>query len=402
MSPQKTASKLLLIYAIIIIISIAGNFFFIDNSDNSLSGAAVFTLSIATSTLTHEVLAFNFIPSISHILFKILIIQLAGLLFNTTLFWQCRQIFGNTLDRLSGFRDAFMTTFWITLISQAFLVVFFIYSIPASEVPEGRKIWAALATATGSFHLGGIPFYDSFFSKRFLEQNFVVQLGITGGITLGSLGIFVIHELFSIPKLRQRLADTSIDWSFITKVSVLVGGSAIVLSSILYWFMEKDRLLAGKNITESAIATVYEVSTIRGFGVNLYDPVKTEPLTSFVSIILTGPFSNGGGLTLLVIIVFAFLFKSIKKSTEVRISGRLLWKLSIISGIILTLASFGILLGTISLPQVIPTFTNNSVAISPDITWDSGLLLSWLMLTGKLAFVVAAFRLISLAGKLRA
>jgi len=399
MSPQKIATRLLLVYALIVVLSIAGNFIFFHNSSKTLSDAAVFTLSIATSTLTHEVLAINFIPSIAHILFSILIIQVTGLLFNTTLFWQCRQMFGNTSEKQSGFGDAFINTFWITLISQALLMVFFFYSIPASEVPEGRKILAALATASGSFHLGGIPFYDSLFSKTFLEQNFVVQLGITGGITLGSLGIFVIHELFSIPKPRQRLADTSIDWSFITKVSVFVGGAAIFISSLLYWFMEKDRLLAGKNITESAIATVYEVSTIRGFGVSLFNPDKTEPLTSFVSMALAGPFSNGGGLTLLIFVAFAYLFKSSRKAAEIRIGGRILWKLSIISGIILTFASFSILLGAISLTQIIPAFTGNSITISPDITWGASLWLSLLMFTGKLAFVMAAFWLISLTEK---
>ncbi len=211
-----------------------------------------------------------------------------------------------------------------------------------------------------------------------------------------------MHELFSIRRLRQRLADNSIDWSFITKASVFIGGAAIVISSLLYWLMEKDRLLSGKNITESAIAAVYEVSAARGFGVSIFDAGKTEPFTSFVSMALTGPFSNGGGLTLLIFVVMAFVFKSGSQSMEVRITGRLLWMMFIISGISLLLGTLGYLTDTISSTQLISAFTGNSVMISTDITLLSGLWLSWLMVTGKLAFIVAGFWFIISNGKSKA
>ncbi len=391
MSPQKIAVRLVLVYLLIILISAAGNYLFHHNSGNNLSPGAVFVSSIAPSTLTHGVLANNSIPSISNILFVILILQLTGLLFNTTLFWLCRQIFGDTSEEKSSFRDAFITTFWITLICQSLLIVFFLYSIPVSEVPEGRKIWAVIALSAGSFHLAGIPFYNSFFSNTFLGQNFIVQLGITGGITLGSMGIYVLHELFSIRRLRQRLADTSIDWSFITKVSVFIGGVVIAISSLLFWLMEKDQLLSGKNITESAIAAVYEVSAARGFGVSIFDEGKTEPLTSFVSMALAGPFSNGGGLTLLILVALVFVYKSGRKSMELRQMGRFFRMLIIISGISLMVYSVGLLFGSLSFPQIIPTFTGNSVSISAEISWSSAVWLSWLMVTGKTEFILAGF-----------
>jgi hypothetical protein len=269
--------------------------------------------------------------------------------------------------------------------------VFFLYSIPVSEVPEGRKIWAVIALSAGSFHLAGIPFYNSFFSNTFLGQNFIVQLGITGGITLGSMGIYVLHELFSIRRLRQRLADTSIDWSFITKVSVFIGGVVIAISSLLFWLMEKDQLLSGKNITESAIAAVYEVSAARGFGVSIFDEGKTEPLTSFVSMALAGPFSNGGGLTLLILVALVFVYKSGRKSMELRQMGRFFRMLIIISGISLIVSSVGLLFGSLSSPQIIPTFTGNAVSISAEIPWSSAVWLSWLMVTGKTEFILAGF-----------
>jgi hypothetical protein len=399
MSHQQIALRLFLVYGLLIAISIVGSFLFLQNTGNSFSLAALFVSAIATSTLTHGVLTINFIPSIPHIVFIILMHQAIGLLFNATLFWQCRQIFGEASEKRTGFGDAFTTTIWITLISQILLIMFFLYSIPVSEIPEGRKIWAAIAVASGAFHLSGIPFYNSFFTNTFLEQNFIFQIGIAGGITLGNLGIFVIHELFSIKRLRQRLADTSIDWTFITKVGVFIGGVAIITSSLLYWLMEKDRLLSGKNITESAIAAVYEVSSVRGFGVSIFDEGKTEPLTSVVSMALAGPFSNGGGLTLLIFVALAFIFKSGRTLSEIKIAGRLLSIIIAISGISLLLATLGYLTGSNELAPMISAFTGNSVIVSPDITLHSGVWLSWLMLTGKLAPVVAAFWIIGFTGK---
>lgn len=307
-------------------------------------------------------------------------------------------LFGDSVEKKIGFRDAGITTFWITMIVQLLLIMFFLYSVPATEVYEGRKILAAIALASGSFHLAGIPFYNSFFTGNMLELNFVVQLGIIGAVTLSSLGIFVLHELFSPRRLRQRLADPSIDWSFFAKVSVFVGGVAIVVSSMLYWMLEKEQLLVGKNITESAIATVYEVSVLRGFGVSMFEERNSEPLASAISMVLAGPFSNGSGLTLLVFVALAFVSTYGRKSAVNGISGRLMWKLMILTAISLTVAAFGVLSGAISFAQIVPAFTGNSVDINPDMGWGSVFWFSWLMLSGKLSLVVAAFWLMWMVG----
>ncbi len=76
---------------------------------------------------------------------------------------------------------------------------------------------------------------------------------------------------------------------------------------------------------------------------------------------------------------------------ELRQMGRFFRMLIIISGISLMVYSVGLLFGSLSFPQIIPTFTGNSVSISAEISWSSAVWLSWLMVTGKTEFILAGF-----------
>ena len=390
--PKGTAIRFFVIFSIILFLTVAGNFFFLSDSTNSLSPGAITLISFTTATLTQSNFNLNSDPSIEYILFVILITQFVGLLFNGTLFWLCRQIFGSSSEKKLSVRDAFAKALWISLIIQALLFVFFIYSVPVSDLNTGNKLISSLVLATGSFELAGIPFLESMFSNGFLERNYVVQLGIIGGVTLGNLGFYVIYELFSLQRLRQRYEDPTKDWSFITKLCVFAGGIGIILLSLVYWTQEKERLLLDKNITESAIASIYEITSARGFGVSLFTESNTmNILKTVVATLLTGPFSNSGGLTLLVFGGFALFFKIKRKSFEFTQANRLLLFIVLYTAVGILIAWSISFLGSINWTQIVPAFTGNSVTIPLDIKWNSSISISLILLFGKLVFVSAAF-----------
>ncbi len=395
MLSRQTTKNVFLLYGLILVISLAGSFIFLSGAPISAAGTTLY--GIANATLTHSFFQLNSSPSHSHFFFTLITALTAGLLLNTVLLWLCRQLLGSDTDKSLNLKNAFNTTLAITTICMVLLLIFFVYSVPIQAVANGHKWRACLSLTVGSFHLAGIPFYSSFFESGYLESNFVIQLGITAGVTLGNLGIFVLHELFSPLRLRQRLADPSIDWSIVTKVSVFAGVIGVAATSACFYIMERERLLAGKNIMEMAFASVYEMTAARGFGVSLFATSNSsaELLKNLSALFLTGPFSIGGGLTLLLFSAIFFLRAKEQKSADVRAASLLNTTLLIVFTISILIALPAVLVSATSVQEIIPAYTGNSSLIASESTWGSVVIHGALMIVGKLALIAASFSVLS-------
>lgn len=392
MNSSKTAKHALFIYGLILAFSIAGSFIFQSVGAGIVSEAAL--EGIANATLTHSVFQVNETPSQANFIFVLTIILATGIVMNTVLLWLCRQLLGVNSDRSLHLKNALSTTLAITVICLTLLMAFFMYSVPEKAVIHGHKWLACLSLSVGSFHLAGVPFYSSLFDPGFLGSNFIVQLGIIGGVNLGNLGMFVIVELFSPVRLRQRLADPSIDWTSVTKLSVFAGAIGVGVLSALYFFMEHDQLLAGKNITEMAIASTYEITSARGFGVSLFPTggSTTALLKNIAATLLAGPFSLGGGLTLLVFSPILFLKSKNPELVSVLLVNK---NLLIITAISILVGLLGVLLVLNTAHEIIPLFTCSNSYIATDPSIGSTIIISIIMITGNTALPVAAYAVLN-------
>ena len=306
----------LMIYLSIMAISVIGNLYGI-RPNFSTSNTWIYSISLAT--LTHLNTGIMPLPvSNSFYIFSLLITQISGLLVMTMLLWLCWQLFGNLPEKSFPLTKALRYTFIFSLIIELILFGFFLYSIPKELTNDSlnQKILASLSLAVNSFNNSGFTLWSHYLKENVLSTNFMVQVGIIAGSTLGNLGIFVIIELFSPLKLRQRLNNPSVDWTFITKLSFFGSAAIMILFVVIYHLFGNQDFLLNKNILETISYILLEGANARGFGFDLsIDPLfKTEILRTAYSFFGAGPFSSGGGIGLL---FFVFAYALIKGKNNV-------------------------------------------------------------------------------------
>lgn len=386
----------LFIYLGLILLSFSiHQLFFPEVMDSMPNFSAVVALSSLTQINSANL--FESLPPVSYLVFSLIITQVSGIVLLSYLFWYCQNIFGTKKERVAGLSNAFKLTIKISLISETLLFLLFVYSIPKelTDYSVHKKIIAALSLAVNSFNNAGSA---HLFTPAILEQNFILQIGIIGGSTLGSLGIFVIYELLSPIKLRERLNDPSIDWSFITKISVFGTAFVLLFGSISFYFIEFNNFLAGKNLMESVIASIFEISSTRGFGFYLTENTSSSVLKSLISLIGSGPFSTGGGLTLLGLMwIYSITRKGSTKSIHFTLTNSIIknfliysfFTFSITTTILLIIDSDTTVYNTFI--NQFELFTTNRLTITTSANLPIDLIKGITIITGRIGFIMACF-----------
>lgn len=368
------------------------------------STSSAFNYSVALASLTQingDIVNSNISTSFS--LYSILISQLAGIIFLSYLLWLYRNLFGSQTEKKLNFGSALRLTILITFLSEIVLFIFFLYAIPIelTDLSFQKKVIAAISLAVGSFTNSGFSTLAYYFKSEVISQNFVLQIGIIAGAFLGNLGIFVVYELLSPIKLRERLANPDIDWSFITKISVYGGILILALGSGIFYVIESNGFLSDKNIIESVIASIYEISSARAFGNSLSETIDSpgsNALKLFISAIGSGPFSTGGGLTLLSLYwIFSLVTTKDQKSIHSKISNSVFKYLLIYSIIIFCLPTIYMIVlkyqsNTVDLLlDQANLFVSNHSIVDSDSDWSVILAKSITNISGRVGFILVCF-----------
>lgn len=383
------------IYLGLIFLSFSIHQLFFSEANPSLQN---FSTAVAGSSLTqiNRTQLNDSLPS-AYLVFSLILTQVSGIVLLSYLLWYYRRLFGTTTEKDAGLKSAFKLTMIISLLSETLLFLFFMYSIPAelSDFSVHKKIIAALSLAINSFNNAGGA---QVFTPAILEQHFILQIGIIGGSTLGSLGIFVIYELFSPIKLRERLNDPFIDWSYITKISVYGTTLILLLGSASFYFIESGNFLAGKNLIESVIASVYEISSARGFGFYLTDSSVTSVLKLLVSAVGSSPFSPGGGLTLLSLMwIYSSIWNTSINSSHIIIANSIIKNLITYSVITFSIPTILLLIidsdatAYTTLISQFELFSTNHLWITTSSNWLIDLIKGSTLIAGRIGFVTACY-----------
>ena len=309
-------------YGFLILICFLGCILFFPEAFISLDTESILSYAVSVTSLTHTNIPIVGNSNVRLIIFSVFVTQISGILFLTYLLFYCWQLFGSTAEKKYTFSKALTSTIAVSLVVEVGLFLFFMYGIPKGITDDSlnNKVLAALSLAINSFNNAGFSWWPQVIDHGFLAQNFIIQIGIIGGSVLGSLGVFVIYDLFSPKKLRERLNDSNLDWSFISKVS-LFGASFILISgSLSYYIIESHRLLLESNLIESVFASIYEICSSRGFGLSLFENSEygtTNNLRTAISILGGGPFSTACGLTVMMFAGFILIFQKKDQKTAV-------------------------------------------------------------------------------------
>lgn len=365
-------------------------------ADKSANGIWLF--SVCQVTLTHFSFEAAGDASVLFMLFSILTSQASGLTFYTVLLWLFHQLFTDRKKAPFSLKKALCTTLLVSAICETALFAFFFYGIPG-ELTGGdmlQKLLASLTLAVNSFNNAGFSLEPLFFQSGVVQNNFMIQIGIIGGALLGGLGIFVLIDMFSPVRLRQRLHNPAIDWNFMTKLS-LYGGVVMLAGFLIQFLLTQKSILSDKNILESMAIGLTEATAARGFGMHISGATETG-LSSISYYILaftgSGPFTTAGGTSLLGLLFIYGIFKK-KSSLPGNIhTGYLITR----NWIIVTLESLPILWllnYTFSLAitsnELHDIYLTNNMAGGSAENFSSLAIKTLTNITGRLSFILACF-----------
>lgn len=179
----------------------------------------------------------------------------------------------------------------------AFLLIYYTGG-SATTVGTGHKIFVAAFHAVSAFANAGFSVLPD--NLHSVPRAFVLHLVMLAAFGLGGLGIDVLYDLFSPRRLRQRLANPSVDWRWGTKVSVNTSIVLVGLGALLFYGLEQNNALTGLNLTEKLIGSVFQAATARTAGFYTVDITHLTPLTLGLMIGLMfiggGTGSTAGGI----------------------------------------------------------------------------------------------------------
>ncbi len=389
-------------YCCLILICFVGCFLFYPSAFNSIENESVFSYAVSITSLTHTNISLVTNSNIGLTLFSLFITQAGGILILSYLLFYYWQLFGSEAEKENVLSKAFTVTIVVSLIAEVGLFLFFMYGIPMEITNDNlnNKVLAALSLSINSFNNAGFSWRSLVIEDGFMSQNFILQIGVIGGSVLGSLGIYVIYDLLSPEKLRERLNDPSMDWSFMTKVSLFGATFILISGTISYYLIESNQLLKEANIVESVFASIYEMCSSRGFGFSLFQNQyygSTNYLRNAVSIFGGGPFSTAGGITVLIFTGFILIFY--KKGQR---SGNLKTAISLAKNLLYYhLIGFSILYISMLLTgsefpwniiftNQIAAFTNTSIHIISSNNMEN-LIQTITVIIGRVGFIIPCF-----------
>lgn len=393
----------LAIYLSILAVSYLGHLYTYKHSTGGSSSFQLWLYSMSQVTFTHADVGLNFIaqPASFH-LFSAIITLISAWLFHGILLWLVWQLFGNSSERSFTVAKSLATAGLVMLLCVLVLTAFFLYAIP-SELTSGsliQKMLAAFTLSINSFNNSGFSNWNYFFDENPLAGNFMIQVGTIGGTVLGSLGIYVLIELFSPIKLRQRLANPAIDWSLLTKVSLFGAAVVLISYSVIQILIGNVEEFAEKNILESLSSTLLKGVSVRGFGWDFtqqagdFSDLSHTAFTFFGA----GPFATGGGATLL---FFVFLYGIIRGKNQISFQTNVIFKIVKIwlsLFIIFLLVMFFITIigfNGSSLSDLFYLYTNHHLQIAAGENTPSVILKSISMIAGRLSFMAACIIVIN-------
>lgn len=216
-------------------------------------------------------------------------------------------------DVLALLRYILRGTLAIEGIGAALLALRFI-----PELGLARGLWYSVFHSVSAFCNAGFDlmgFREPYSSLTHYVFDPLVNLTVTALILLGGLGFLVWRDVwekgvrFRLYSLHSKL--------ILTASAVLVAGG-----TVLFWWAERDNLLAGMSAGQQALVSLFQAVSPRTAGFNTVDLASLTSggglLTIALMFIGAGPGSTGGGVKITTVVVCLLtLFSYIRGRREV-------------------------------------------------------------------------------------
>jgi len=179
-------------------------------------------------------------------------------------------------------RQIIFITFFIEF--GTFVLLYFSWNIPFESV--GEKIFFSAFHAVSAFCNAGFSIFTNGLYEDVVRNNYILHIILAISLILGAIGFAPIKDIFSPSRLRDRLEHPWKDWQLGTKIAVNVSVILILVGMGLFYWIERDNVLADSNMTEAMITSFFQSATTRTAGFNTVDISKLMSPTLIMMMIL--------------------------------------------------------------------------------------------------------------------
>ena len=179
----------------------------------------------------------------------------------------------------------------VTLLIEGGAAGLIYYSGGGSLTEAYPPLFVSLFHAVSAFGNAGFSVLSD--NLHSVPRAFVLHLAIMMTFVLGGLGIDTLYDLGARQRLRQRMADPSIDWRPSTKVSVHVSMLLLAIGAGAFYWLERDNSLGSLNLTEQLIGSLFHSATVRTAG---FHTVDITTITTATMLVMTALMMIGGGV----------------------------------------------------------------------------------------------------------
>ncbi|MEX0965971.1 MAG: potassium transporter TrkG [Bacteroidia bacterium] len=308
-----------------------------------------------------------------------------------------------------------MVTLTIELLG--FIAVYLLWPPVMEFEHTGEKLFFSLFHSISGFCNAGFSLFSNGLYEEPLRQAYLLHIVMAGLIFFGSLGFPAIRDLFSVPRLRERMRFPWKGWEIDTRIAVYTSFALILFGMIIFYTLEKDNTLAGEGNFGKMVGALFQSVTARTAGFNTVDIGAVSVPALFLLIVLMfiggSSASTAGGIkTSTFVIIFTSVFATIRGKKNLEIANRsvsmdmllkaysiVVFALSfiIVSIFLLTLTDPGVPFLQLAFEEVSAFCTVGlSTGISADLSVPGKFILIFSMFVGRVGILTLALALSTL------
>lgn len=180
------------------------------------------------------------------------------------------------------------------------VLIFFLWSPEIHFNSFMQQIFYSTFHSVSAFNNAGFSIFTDNFYNPLVRNSYFIHLIIAALIFLGGLGFTSLTDLFSIRNLRDRIRHPWKQISVGTKIALYTSIGLIILGTLVFFLLEKNNTLAGKNTFECFVISLFQSVTPRTAGFNTVDYARLGmPILFFMMFLMfigASSGSTGGGI----------------------------------------------------------------------------------------------------------
>lgn len=294
------------------------------------------------------------------------------------------------------------------------MLIYFSWGPEVKFTHWAEKAFYSLFHAISAFCNAGFSVFENGITNPLVQQGYLFQLMICALIILGGIGIPVIQDVLSIPKMRERMKYPWKEWKLGSKIAIYTSILLIAFGMMWFYVLEYHSLMAGKRTGEKLLISFFTIVNTRTSGFNSLDlALLSAPsviLLVFLMFVGASPGSTGGGIkttTFYLILITALATIKGEKSISIdkrSISNELIFKafavftfavsFNIIAIFLLTITESGISIERLVFEQFSAFGTVGlSMGVTPLLSTTGKVIIILSMFVGRVGLLTLALAL---------